>query len=355
MVINTLMLTLWNNGRKGKNYEFIDRHISNHIRMSGTDVYLHLYLGVPDEDGSVNSLTKIQDVTFLENRDRKYSKDIQILSGVYNVQDIDFDLRQFGIFLANDTLFIEFHTNDMLRILGRKIIPDDVLELPHMRDDMQLDPASRAVNRYYVVQDASQGASGFSATWFGHIWRVKAAPMTGAQEYADILDSQALDPFGVGQGTTLRDIISSENVDKAINEEVVAKAVESVSRRYFETRHFYYVPGDETSSPWIFAGDGVPPNGAALLGSGISFPQGAAEGAYYLRTDYKPATLFQLEGGKWLWREVNHRTTTWSAANSLLEDFINNNGKMKLDDGSLIEEKVSLSKAVKYRPEADFD
>lgn len=348
------MLTLWNNGRKGKNYEFIDRHISNHMRMSGTHVYIHMYLGVPDEDGSVTSLTKIQDVTFLENRDRKYSKDVQILTGCYNVQDVDFDLRQFGIFLANDTLFIEFHINDMLRILGRKIIAGDVLELPHMRDDMQLDPESRAVNRYYVVQDASKGASGFSATWFGHIWRVKAAPMTGAQEYADILDQQALDPFGFSQGTTLRDILTTERSEKAINEEIVDLAVQEVSRRYFETRQFYYVPGSDTSDPWVFAGDGNPPNGATLLGSGDSFPKTPVEGDYYLRTDYKPATLYQFTAGRWAGVEVDHRTSHWSAANRVIESFFNNKETTTLDDGTTISQKIALSKAVRYKPDADF-
>lgn len=347
------MLTLYNDGRKGRNYQFIDRHISNHMRMSGTDVYIHMYLGVPDENG-VASLTKIEDVTFLENRDRKYSKNIQILRGCYTIQDIDFDLRQFGIFLANDTLFVEFHINDMLAVLGRKIIPGDVFEFPHMRDDMQLDPQSRAVNRFYVVQDASKGASGFSATWFGHIWRVKIAPMTGAAEYADLLDQQALDPFGFSQGMTLRDILTTEAQDLTINEQIIDLAVEDVAKRYFETRQFYYVPGSDTSDPWVFAGDGIPPNGAVSLGSGDVFPSNPAQDAYFLRLDYKPSVLFQFNSGRWERREYDHRTSHWSAANRVLEDFWNNANETVLDDGSTIAEKVALSKVLKYRPDADF-
>lgn len=348
------MLTLWNNGRKGRTYEFIDRHISNHIRMSGTAVYIHKYLGGADGDGSVDSLTKIQDVTFLENRDRKYEKNVFELPGVYNVQDIDFDLRQFGLFLANDTIFIEFHVNDMLAILGRKIIPGDVFELPHQRDDMQLDPTTRAINRFYVVQDASKGASGYSSTWFGHIWRVKCAPMTGAQEYADILDQQALDPFGLGQGTLLRDIITSENKELAINEQVFELAKADVSRRYFETRQFYYVLDSDNYAPWIFTGDGDPPNGAYLLGSGSSFPQQVEPDSYFLRTDYKPSVLFQFSDGVWVRKEYDHRTTHWAAANRLLEDFWNNNEETTLDDGQIINQRVPLSQVLKYRPDADF-
>ena len=61
------------------------------------------------------------------------------LRGIYNVQDIDFDLTQFGLFLANDTLFINFHMNDMIDTLGRKLMSGDVLELPHLKDFHPLD------------------------------------------------------------------------------------------------------------------------------------------------------------------------------------------------------------------------
>lgn len=354
-ILNTTdMLTLWNDGRKGKNYKFIDRHVSNHIRMSGTAVLVHKYIGGLDSDGSIEALTKIQDVTFLENRDRKYEKNVFPLIGVYNVQDIDFDLRQFGIFLANDTIFIEFHINDMIALLGRKIIPGDVFELPHQRDDMQLDPSSRAVNRFYVVQDASKGAGGYSATWYAHIWRVKCAPMTGAQEYADILDQQALDPFGLAQGDTLRNILTNEIAEIEINEAVVEEAKEAVKARYFETRQFYYVPGDDMSDPWVFTGDGIPPNGAELLGSGNSFPALPEEGAYYLRTDYMPSVLFKFTNGVWQRQEYDHRSSHWCAANRLLESFWNNSSSITLENGTVMKQKISKSKVAKYAPDADF-
>jgi len=135
---------------------------------------------------------------------------------------------------------------------------------------------------------------------------------------------------------------------------VVEEAKAHVSKRYFETRQFHYVPGSDTADPWIFAGDGVPPNGAELLGSGDVFPADPQEGDYFLRTDYKPQTLFQFENTRWTMREVNHRTSEWSAANRLLADFLDNTNKTRLDDDTLIDEKVALSKAVKYRPDADF-
>jgi hypothetical protein len=54
----------------------------------------------------------IQDLLLLENRDRIYDPDVYVIRGVYNTQDVDFDLTQFGLFLNNDTIFMTFHYND---------------------------------------------------------------------------------------------------------------------------------------------------------------------------------------------------------------------------------------------------
>jgi hypothetical protein len=40
----------------------------------------------------------IQDLLLLENRDRVYDPDVYVMRGVYNTQDVDFDLTQFGLF-----------------------------------------------------------------------------------------------------------------------------------------------------------------------------------------------------------------------------------------------------------------
>ena len=59
------------------------------------------------------------------------------MRGAYALADNDsFDLTQFGAFLANDTLFMNFHIESMVSTLGRKLMPGDVLELPHLRDDL---------------------------------------------------------------------------------------------------------------------------------------------------------------------------------------------------------------------------
>ncbi len=67
---------------------------------------------------------------FLENIDRKYSDDVYTLRGIYNVQDLDFDLSQFGMFLQNDTVFITFHLNRSVESIGKKLLSGYVLEVP---------------------------------------------------------------------------------------------------------------------------------------------------------------------------------------------------------------------------------
>lgn len=349
-------LSIWNSGRKGNDYRFLDRTIAEYFSIGGTAVFVHKYLGTWDADGQPNldGELNIQDMLFLENRDRRYAEDVIELRGIYNVQDSEFDLKQFGLFLANDDLFIEFHMNDMIQQIGRKLMNGDVLELPHLRDDALLDESKPAANKYYVVTDANRASDGYSQTWFSHIWRVKVTPLTDSQEYEDITRKPVNDIFGLTTTDNLIDILGTISREKEINVAVVEEAKEHVKARNFETRQFYVVPGDELTSqnPWVFAGDGDPPNGAALTGSGNAFPLLPTEGDYFLRTDYEPAVLFKRDATTWVRQELDLRKQDWSMAHRLLETFINNNSTATHDDGTVANEKQPLSKAVK--PKTDF-
>lgn len=351
-------LSLWNSGAKGATYNYIDRAISEFFGISGTAVYVHLYLGHHNQDPDSTeepAVGKIQDVLFLENRDRRYSQEVFEIRGLYNVADVDFDLRQFGMFLQNDTIFIEVHMNDTLAQLGRKLMAGDVIELPHQRDDAGLDETKAAINKFYVIDDVNRASDGYSPTWYPHILRLKCSPMAAAEEYHDILEKQAKDPFGFDDGK-LRDILTNVGLEMGINEEVVEAAKANVTGRNFETRHFYVVPGDEgltgTQNPWIFAGDGDPPNGAALVGSGNRFPDTPADGDYYLRLDYSPQALFRWTNQRWRLQELDYRESEWSAAHSILKGFINQSGTTTLQDGTTQEIRQGLHKAIK--PRADF-
>ena len=246
----------------------------------------------------------------LENRDRAYDPDVYQQRGVYRIQDVDFDLTQFGLFLNNDTLFITFHYNDMIDTIGRKLMSGDVLEVPNLKDPDPLNAAiSRALPKYYVIQDASYASEGFSQTWLPHLWRVKATPLTNAQEYQEILNKPLIteniwDPGAFWtQGTvvndgnlyykaaqdvppgtpisdtaywtlidppTIADEAATRNKDLQINDALLAQAEIDVPLSGYDTVKFYIFPTNPDGTPADPAGvtvdnvnatvDGIYPN-----------------------------------------------------------------------------------------------
>ena len=185
---------------KGNDYKFIDRNAWEMFQVGGTDVLVHRYIGTgaaiqgdtPSTPSyATDNASNIQDLLFLENRDRKYDPDIYVMRGVYNISDIDFNLSQFGLFLQNDTIFITFHITDTVEKLGRKIIAGDVIELPHLKDEYALNDLTFALKRFFVIEEVSRAAEGFSATWYPHLYRAKCKPLVDSQEFKQILDGIA--------------------------------------------------------------------------------------------------------------------------------------------------------------------
>lgn len=350
-------LSLWK-PRKGNDFKFIDTISREQFYVASLGIFIHLYEGVidqgdptdpsqPSEDQVDNwGITTIQDLTFLENRNRKYSDDVFELRGHFNEADKDFELLQFNLALANGSKFVTFHLNDMLDKLGRKLMSGDVIEMPNLRDDALLDESLKAINQWYVITDASWPTDGFSPTWFPHFWRVKAEPIKDAPEFYDITRNEENEP------DPLIEILSMAARNIAANDAVVAKAEQDVPERNFETRHFYVVDGDELAGqyPWVWAGDGIPPNNSSLATSGTAFPSTPAEAEYFLRTDYEPSRLFQFQSGTWRFKEIDLRKT-WEKTNRTLETFINNDNTFTEKD-AIVPEKQPITKAVK--PRIDF-
>lgn len=345
---------------KGNDYKFMDRSIREQFDIGGTAVHVHKYLGPkqinnsndPTEpnygsgleldpslgieinpEGLINE-TKIQDLLFMENRDRKYDPDVYELRGVYNVSDNDFDLTQFGLFLTNDTLFITFHTNDMVEKVNRKLMPGDVLELPHLRDDLLLSHDKEAINKFYVVQDASRGAEGFSQTWYSHIWRVKVAPLTDTQEYADILGT-ADDP------NSLKNDISSYKTELNISNAIVASAENANPLNLPLTEHLFGIEDDNNEY-----------DHGEVLETGDQFPQMPNDGDYFVRTDFTPNRLFVYRGSRWHRLYDNITENTWSDRTYNASSFVDNNATTVVNNQET-PERQPLSKVI--RPKSDFE
>jgi len=355
---------------RGKDYEFLDKQIQEMFTVGGTDLHIYKYIGTDDGE-TVKDHTQIQDMVFLENRDRKYDPDIYRIRGIYNVQDIDFDLSQFGLFLSNDTLFLTVHIRSSVKTLGRKIMPGDVLELPHLIDEYAENDASIALKRFYVVEDVNRAAEGFSQTWYPHLYRLKLKQIYDGQEFKDILDL----PAEEGSNDTLRDLLSTYEKEMQITQAVKDEATEEVQQSGYDISHFYSLQttdsGEteltETEGPdglkemakpdrpgykgYIIGGD-IAPNGEPF-GHGIAFPPNPQDGDYFMRTDFLPNRLFKFKANRWNKVQDVKRADLYGAdtANNQKGTFINNDDATTTVAGETFNEKQSLSKALK--PKAD--
>jgi hypothetical protein len=133
-----------------------------------------------------------------------------------------------------------------------------------------------------------------------------------------------------------------------ISDGVVEEAAENMpwDATYFEGHH-YYIYFDENNLPLIYygTGDGIPPNGEPLLGSGDDFPDDMEDGEYFLRTDFDEPALYTKQGCKYIRVEVDWRQC-FTGQNKLLDTFIDNDNVTRHDDCSEEPEKQALSKAV---------
>ena len=387
-------LSLWKDGAHSNDYKFMDRRISEMFTIGGTGVLLNKYLGPQQQTGSTDptqpdylnqSAQNIQDLLWLENRDRKYDQDVYKMRGIYQRADQDFDLSQFGLFLQTGTIFMVFHLRDMVDMIGRKLIAGDVLELQHLKDYDSLDSdVPAALKRYYVVGDASFAAEGFSPTWWPHLWRVKLNPLVDSQEYKDILDNIKA---GAGTTETVGQILSTYDKYMNINEAIIAEAEIDVPKSGYDTSKFYTLPTNNTNSDPIgnpiggdalaisadntnvsvdsgvssptskiegyLTGDGVAPN-KLTTGAGIAFPTTPAEGDYFLRLDYLPNRLFRYTGSHWSKVEDSVRTNlTPGATNNQTQrsSYVNNTNTYTDAEGNTHNERQSLSKIL--TPKAD--
>ena len=375
---------------RGNDYYFLDKQILEMFTIGGTDINIHKFLGAENPavgEGTADQPTydavketNIQDLLFLENRDRKYDPDVYSMRGIYNVQDIDFDLSQFGLFLSNDTLMLTIHINSSVKTLGRKIMSGDVIELPHLKDEYALNDYSVALKRFYVVEDVNRAAEGFSQTWFPHLYRLKLKQIYDGQEYSEIMDL----PAEEGSDNTLRDLLSTYEKEMQISNAVVAQAEVDSPKSGYDINHYYTVSTNDDGSVDLSTADNdeldasnidrnsdevinrperegytgylvgtgdTAPNGAPF-GFGIQFPSTNVDGDYFLRTDFLPNRMFRYDGARWVKVQDDIRMSLSNTLERRTQkaSFINNTNQSTIA-GETVQERQSLSKAL--RPKAD--
>lgn len=403
---------------KGNDFKFLDRIINEEFQVGGTDVFVHKYLGpVAPEDGESTPGTPvntnpigelgIQDVIFMENRDRNYDPDIYQIRGIYTMIDPLFDLKQFGLFLSSDNILVNFHQGNCVNTIGRRVMAGDVIELPHLKDEYALNDLNIALKRFYVITEVTRPVHGYSPTWYPHLIQAKCEPITDSQEFSQIFGADS----GNGDGSTLGDVLSTYNRNIEINSAIVSQAELDAPLSGFDVSNLFVIPKNiegsvaiqdasrtdidasienpaSTAASVLQSPDpsnesptdlylgylttgGIPPNGAPY-GFGISFPTSAIVGQFFLRTDFFPNRLFRFNGTSWIAYETNVRMTMTNAydPNSGNPDntqpenvtsnretektsFINNNNTSTIG-GQIIPERQALSKVANLlKPQAD--
>ena len=355
------------------------------INPVGSNVNIGFSTDATQPSYANQSEKNIQDLLWLENRDRKYDKDVYKMRGIYQRADQDFDLSQFGLFLQTGTVFMVFHLRDMVDQIGRKLISGDVLEFQHLKDyDALNEDVPTALKRYYVVGDASFASEGFSPTWWPHLWRVKLNPLVDSQEYKDILNNVKA---GIGTDSTVGQILSTYNQYLDINQAIITQAEVDVPESGYNTAAFFNLPtkelhgepiglketSDDTSigadntsrtadsgiaSPkkkveGYLTGDGIAPN-SLVTGAGVAFPPNPMQGDYFLRLDYLPNRLFRFNGGVWAKIEDAVRTNlTPGAGNNQTQrmSYVNNTNTYRDGNRNVKNELQPLSRVL--TPKAD--
>ena len=389
-------ISLWRENHSN-DYKYIDNRIREVFTAGGVGIWIHKLLasGTQNKTGDASqpvylneSEKNIQDLLFMENRNRKYEPDIYKLRGHYQLSDNNFNLSQFGLLLDNDTLYITFHINDMIERVGRKLMAGDVLEMPNMKDYWPLDDAIPAsLKKFYVVNEIARAAEGYSATWWPHLYRVKVMPMVDGQEYKDILDQAAADD----SDASLRDIMSPYLKNLGISQAIVAEAENIVPLSGYNTDKFFILPVDAngvslqntitadnlvydnvgnsnisvmsvntitanvstpTQNIQTYLNANTSPNGLTVT-SLTYFPDAPVLGQYILRTDYMPNTLYRWDGKRWqVVNDILRTQFTGIKSNNQLGTFVNNTANSTISNGQVIAQRQALSKIL--LPKSDF-
>jgi hypothetical protein len=259
------------------------------------------------------NLNNVQDLIFLENRDRDYA-DISIqLRAYYDLIDVETELSKFGIDLPQQYIFtISFAR--MVELLGRPIVIGDILELP---SEVQYSSNLLGVRKWLEVSDTGWSTDGYTPGWKPILFRFTAMPAIASQENMDLFKSNK------GYNTLIDGDFA--NTDSPLNqlsqeadEIIFKKGIEDVPEIGADTSgiqsgmNLFNELGSYDGQDYGIE-DGIPPNNAPYT-KGLSFPQMPNDGDYH-RMQYDPSTrlpdkLFQWNHikARWIYLETDRRT-----------------------------------------------
>lgn len=366
----------WDN-RKNANYRYFDFVIKRTFDVSGVGVLVHAYEGNNTSTDTANDATSsalagtksvgtgsstISDPINMTTGARTYSYPPYELKVIYNLQEIEWLILQFGI-SAQNSFYVETHLNDCIAKLGRKIMVGDVIQFRNMREDALLDMTKPAIDAFYQVTSVSRAMDGWDMCYLPHILRMQVQPITASIEFSNLIienpdgtsskdhitaaitgadDGTGTGNPGTGSGGSITDILSNSSNLAAISDAVVAAADYWVKYRNFDGGMLYVLDTADTGLdyPYLWTGDGVPPNGAQLAGSGKVLPSNPNNGDWFLLLRDKPDVdvLYQYVNSKWVYKECDFKIK-WESAGRILESFFNNDNITTVNGVSMPEKQ----------------
>ena len=351
---------MWDQGVTHTDFKFLDSVCEEQFLISGVDIWLYAYEG-PDGNKCSTDATKpdyrtlgsqIDDIgnyVWMETPDRKYSVDAITLPMTYQEQDSTMDLMLPGLFLFN-TMDIALPYTLMLERVGRKIMEGDVIEMPHYRDDAQLDPA-KVTNRFYKVHDSFFAADGYSPIYTRHIWKLRLVPLTDSPEFKDIL--------GSGKDS-LSEALSTREKELGIMDLIIGQADAEVPYIHWDNEQVF--TNEDTHKGGNIVGthdnarESQPPK-VYTEWSEPGFPTGIANDAWILKTEYSPPIFWQAKvdpkTGLSTWRQfVYGGRQPYVGPDQTQADFLNNRDSYVDHNGNKVDSKQSIHDVI-VKPKLD--
>lgn len=260
-----------------------------------------------------SSLDDVQDMLFLENRDRDYSNASLQIKAAYTPFDSISDLSKFGFQMADMYTFTTTFAS-MITVLGRPVVVGDVIELP---SEMMYDHNLHPVRKFLEVTDTAWAADGFTTSWKPITFRFQATQLIPGQEHRDLLGTVDTQKYVVDDGTFFDGIEQIQTGQLTATEAVNAEAAAAVPQKGTNTREISSgtpdAPG-KYDGRGVYVSDGLPPDGQPY-GEGYKLPDvaGQVDRAFF-RLNYDPALkiasrLYQFSAIKngWTLVEVDRR------------------------------------------------
>lgn len=305
-------------------------------------------------DYTSTSLDTIQDLLFLENRDRDYSNNSIAIKCSYQPMDVIGDLGKFGFSILDSYAFTCSFAR-MVELLGRPIVIGDIIEVS---PEVQYDHNLKAVKKYLEVTDCGWAAEGFTPGWKPLLYRFQASQVKPSQENRDIFGTGNDAIYNIDDQNFFDQISQIETTPILISETTKADAKNDVPETGSDggttiasgmpmkphdtstIRDHNRGHGDgrgEYDGRDMYIEDALPPDGLPY-GEGYTLPDmTSAQDGDYFRLNYPqesgiPSRLFKFSSlkYKWIYVETDMRKSMSSHKPSLRNALVSLN-KRPLD------------------------